>query len=113
MKLYIGNIAWGTTEETLSSFFQDFEPSSVRIITDRDTGRSRGFGFVEIDDDDRAREAIEALNGQELDGKELTINEARPREDRPRSGGFGRSGGGRGDRGGRPSRGGYSGGGRR
>jgi RNA recognition motif-containing protein len=111
MKLYIGNIAWATTEESLSSFFQDFEPASVRIITDRDTGRSRGFGFVEIEDDARAREAIEALNGQELDGKALTINEARPREDAPRSGGFGR-GGGRsgGDRGGRPSRGGYSGG---
>lgn len=121
MKLFVGNIAWGTSEETLRSMFEKYQSvRSVKIATDRETGRSRGFGFVEIEDDSEARDAIETLNGQELDGKQLTVNEARPREDRPRSPrGFGGGGGGYGDRsrdrggdrGGRGGRG-YSGGGR-
>ncbi len=115
-KLFVGNIAYATSEESLRAFFEEFQPRSVKIATDRDTGRSRGFGFIEIDDDAQAEAAIEALNGQSLDGKQLNVSEARPREDRPRSGGFGGGGGGRrpggNDRGGRSSRGGYSGGGR-
>ena len=114
MKLFIGNIAYATSEETLREFFEEFGPlRSVKIATDRETGRSRGFGFIEIDDDAQARAAIETRNGQNLDGKQLVVNEARPREDRPRQGGGNRnrSFGGGGDRGGR-SRGGFSGGGR-
>ena len=120
MKLFIGNIAYATSEETLREFFEEFGPlRSVKIATDRETGRSRGFGFIEIDDDAQARAAIESRNGQSLDGKQLVVNEARPREDRPRQGGGGRGGFGGGNRdrsfgggGGRSSRGGYSGGGR-
>lgn len=115
MKLFIGNIAYATTEEALRAFFEEFGPlRSVKIATDRETGRSRGFGFIEIDDDEQAKAAIEALNGQTLEGKALNVSEARPREDKPRSGGFGGGGkrfGGN-DRGGRSSKGGYSGGGR-
>lgn len=113
MKLFVGNIAFATSEETLRSLFEQYSSlRSVKIATDRETGRSRGFGFVELDDDNEARTAIESLNGYTLEGKTLTVNEARPREDRPRSGGFG--GGGRGGpRGGGGSRGGYSGGGGR
>jgi cold-inducible RNA-binding protein len=118
MKLFIGNIAYATSEETLREFFEEFGPlRSVKIATDRETGRSRGFGFIEIDDDAQARAAIESRNGQSLEGKQLVVNEARPREDRPRQGG-GRGGFGGGNRersfggGGRSSRGGYSGGGR-
>ena len=110
MKLFVGNIAFATSEETLRSLFQEYSSlRSVKIVTDRETGRSRGFGFVEIEDDNEARTAIESCNGQTLDGKTLTINEARPREDRPRSGGFG--GGGRGGFGGGGGRGGNGGGG--
>jgi RNA recognition motif-containing protein len=115
MKLFIGNIAYATSEESLREFFEEFGPlRSVKIATDRETGRSRGFGFIEIDDDAQARAAIESRNGQSLDGKQLVVNEARPREDRPRhssGGNRNRSFGGGGDRGGR-SRGGFSGGGR-
>jgi RNA recognition motif-containing protein len=115
MKLFIGNIAYATSEESLRSFFEEFGPlRSVKIATDRDTGRSRGFGFIEIDDDAQANAAIEARNGQSLDGKALNVSEARPREDRPRSGGFGGGGGGGGRRpSGGGDRGGYSGGGGR
>jgi RNA recognition motif-containing protein len=121
MKLFIGNIAYATSEETLREFFEEFGPlRSVKIATDRETGRSRGFGFIEIDDDAQARAAIESRNGQSLDGKQLVVNEARPREDRPRhgGGGGGRGGFGGGNRersfggGGKRSGGGYSGGGR-
>ena len=114
MKLFVGNIAYASSEESLRALFSKYASlRSVKIATDRETGRSRGFGFVELDNDDEAREAIETINGQNLDGKTLNVNEARPREDRPRSGG-GFGGGGRGGdrRGGGGSRGGYSGGGR-
>ena len=96
--IYVGNLSWGTTEDILRETFAQYgEVLSARIITDRDTGRSRGFGFVEMENEDEANAAIEALNGQEQDGRPLTVNEARPRA--PRQGGGDRRGGG-GSRGG-------------
>ena len=87
MNLYVGNLSFDTDEASLRQFFNDYGPiSSARIITDRDTGRSRGFGFVELEDAGAALKAVTELNGSELDGRTLTINEARPREERrPRS----------------------------
>jgi RNA recognition motif-containing protein len=119
MKLFVGNVAYATSEEGLRAFFEEVgQVASVKIITDRETGRSRGFAFVEFDSDDDGNKAIEELNGAELDGKQLVVNEARPQEDRPRrdsgrgysggGGGYGRSSGGNG--GGRSSRGGSYGG---
>ena len=98
-KLFVGNLSFQTTENDLSSLFaQAGEVESVRIITDRDTGRSRGFGFVEISDDN-AEKAIAQFNGTQLDGRALTVNEARPLVRRDfvnhRSGHRGRSGSGR------------------
>lgn len=90
MRLYVGNLSYSTTEETLREAFEEFGTvSSATIITDRDTGRARGFGFVEMANDDEAKAAIEAMNGQNLDGRPLTVNEAQARP--PRSGGGGRS----------------------
>ena len=118
MKLYVGNLPFSCTEQELHEMFAEFgNVTSAALVMDRDTGRPRGFGFVEFANDDEARAAIEALNGQNLGGRDLTVNEARPRE--PRSGGFGggggggRSGGGRGGYGGGGGggRGGYGGGG--
>ena len=115
-KLYIGNLSYSTSEEALSEFFKEFGPlASCKIIRDPQTKQSRGFAFIEIEDDNRAMEAMAALNGQTLDGKQLRVNEARPKESggggggggRPRGGGFGGGGGGGG---GRP-RGGFGGGG--
>ncbi len=97
MNIYVGNLSWGTSEADLRDAFEAFgDVSSVAIIKDRDTGKSRGFGFVEMPVDAEANAAIEALNGSNMDGRSLTVNEARPREDnrRPRSAG--------GDRGRRP-----------
>lgn len=86
-KLYVGNLPFQTTEDELNELFAQVGPvESVRIITDRDTGRSRGFGFVEMGDDD-AEKAISQFNGSELNGRPLTVNEARPQTNR---GGFGR-----------------------
>ena len=86
LKIYIGNLSFETTEDDLRDLFaENGQVDSVAIITDRDTGRSRGFGFVEMSDDGEARAAIEAVNGKELNGRTLTVNEARPRA--PRSGG--------------------------
>ncbi|XPV74733.1 MAG: RNA recognition motif domain-containing protein [Desulfovibrio sp.] len=85
MNIYVGNIAYRTSEMDLKNAFEAFgEVESARIITDRDTGRSKGFGFVEMADREAALEAIEALNGQDVDGRPLTVNEARPRQPRPR-----------------------------
>ncbi|WP_322817548.1 RNA-binding protein [Tepidiforma sp.] len=104
MKLYIGNLSYDTTDADLQSAFSAHgEVRSAQVVTDRDTGRSRGFGFVEMDDRAQAEAAISALNGAQLQGRTLIVNEARPREDRPRNGGGGYGGG---------SRGGYGGGGR-
>ena len=92
--LFVGNISFQTTESDLTSLFDPFgEITRVQIVTDRDTGRSRGFAFVEMTDDEDASKAIEALNGKELDGRALNVNEARPKTD------HGGGGGGR-DRGG-------------
>ena len=111
-KLYVGNLTYDTTEDTLVELFSEYgEVLSAQIIIDRDTNRSKGFGFVEMADG--ADEAANALNGQDFRGRNLTVNEARPREER---GGGGGGGGGRGGYGGGSSgggggRGGYGGGG--
>src|SRR5436190_106064 len=98
-KLYVGNLSYSTDSSELEQLFsQHGTVTSAQIISDRDTGRSKGFGFVEMADDAQAQAAIAALNGQEHDGRALTVNEAKPREDRPRGGGGG--GGGRGGYGG-------------
>jgi RNA recognition motif-containing protein len=88
MKIYVGNMSYGTTDETLRNVFESYgDVEEVAIITDRDTGRARGFAFVTMDDDDAGRSAIEALNGTDLDGRTLVVNEARPRENRGGGGG--------------------------
>ena len=109
-KLYVGNLAFSMTDDTLLQLFsgKGYKVGSARIITDRETGRSRGFGFVELGPEDDAAKAIGEFNGLDIDGRALQVNEARPQEFR---GGAGdRSGGGRGYSGGRSGRG---GGGRR
>jgi RNA recognition motif-containing protein len=99
MKLYVGNLSFNTSEQQLRELFEPYGVTSASLVMDRDTGRPRGFGFVEVSDDAQGNAAIAALNGKSLDGRDLTVNEARPRE--PRSGGgFGGRGGGRGGRGG-------------
>ena len=109
MNIYVGNLSYGTNDASLRVAFEPHgEVASAQVIMDRETGRSRGFGFVEMPSDDQARAAIAALNGQELDGRTLNVNEAKPRADRGSSGGGGSRGG---DRGG--SRGGDRGGERR
>ena len=99
MKLYVGNMSFNTTEASLEALFSNYgEIQEVAVVTDRDTGRPRGFGFVTMDDD-AAKAAIEALNGNEFEGRALTVNEAKPRESRGGSrGGGGGGGGGRRDR---------------
>lgn len=83
VNLYVGNLNFDTTESDLRTAFSAHGTvTSVRVITDRDTGNSRGFGFVEMDDSEAAQSAMTALNGQELDGRTLTVNEARPRAPR-------------------------------
>lgn len=97
-KLYVGNLPYSATEASIEAMFTEFGAvESVRIITDRDTGRSKGFGFVEMAVDDEAGQAIAKLNGASLEGRSLTVNEARPMENRGGGGGGGggfRSGGG-------------------
>ncbi|HTU27602.1 MAG TPA: RNA-binding protein [Pirellulales bacterium] len=100
-KIYVGNLPWSTTSEKLHSLFGAHGTvRSAEVISDRDTGRSRGFGFVEMDSDDACQKAIQALNGQEVDGRAITVNEARERSPRPGGGGGGRGGYGGGGRGG-------------
>lgn len=83
MNIYVGNLAYNTTEEGLRAAFGAFgDVDRVNIVTDRVTGRSRGFGFVEMPDDEQAQSAMSALNGKELDGRTLNVNEAKPRTDR-------------------------------
>ena len=90
MNIYVGNLPWGTDDRELESLFAPYgDIQSARVITDRETGRSKGFGFVEMPDRGQAEAAIEALDGSEIDGRQLRINEARPREERPRRGGGG------------------------
>lgn len=99
-KIYVGNLSFSVDETSLQSMFAEFgSVTSAKIIMDRDSGRSKGFGFVEMSSSSEAQSAIEKMNGQEFEGRALTVNEARPQE--PRSGGFG----------GGASRGGYNGGG--
>lgn len=84
MNIYVGNLSFNTTEQDLGDHFAQFgEVTSARVITDRDTGRSRGFGFIEMAANDAGQEAINQLNGQEFMDRNLTVNEARPREARP------------------------------
>jgi RNA recognition motif-containing protein len=95
-KLYVGNLSWDTNEQGLRQAFEQFgEVSDAVVITDRDTGRSRGFGFVTLEDEDGAREAIEKMDGTALDGRNIKVNEARERQGgRGGGGGRGRGGGG-------------------
>ena len=109
MNIYVANLPYSTGDDELRSQFEAYgSVDSATVIKDRDTGRSRGFGFVEMGNDDEARAAIEQLNGQEMGGRPLTVNEARPRGERSGGGGGGGYGGG-GNRGG--GGGGYGGGG--
>lgn len=92
-KLYVGQLSYNTDENQLRELFEPFgSVLSANIINDRDTGRSKGFGFVEFEDSDAADEAIEKINGKELDGRNLVVNEARPKA--KREGGYNRGGGG-------------------
>jgi RNA recognition motif-containing protein len=115
-KLYVGNMSYDMDSSTLQELFGGFgSVQSAEVISDRETGRSKGFGFVEMGSDDEAQAAIAGMNGKEVGGRTLTVNEAKPKE--PRSGGFGGGGGGRsggggygGGGGGRSGGGGYGGG---
>ena len=118
-KLYVGNLSYRMTDSDLEQLFASHgSVASAQIIMDRDTGRSKGFGFVEMASDQDAQSAITALNGKEIEGRTLTVNEARPKEDRGGGGGgggarggYGGAGGGGGYGGSRGGRGGYGGGG--
>ena len=104
-KLYVGNLAYSVRDESLQAAFGQFGTvTSAKVMMDRETGRSKGFGFVEMGSDAEAQAAVNGMNGQALDGRPLVVNEARPREERP--GGFGGGGGGS-----RSGGGGYGGGG--
>jgi hypothetical protein len=108
-KLYVGNLAYTVRDDSLMQAFAEFGTvTSAKVMMDRETGRSKGFGFVEMGSDAEAQAAINGMNGQPLQGRPLVVNEARPREERP--GGFG-GGGGRGGYGGGGGGGGYGGGG--
>lgn len=92
-KLYVGNLSYDTTEDGMREAFSKFGAvESATIIKHKDTGRSKGFGFVEMTSDEEAQAAVEGMNGKELDGRQLTVNEARPMEARPANGGFRRGG---------------------
>ena len=111
-KLYVGNLSYDVTGSDLEQLFsQHGGVQSAEVIADRDSGRSKGFGFVQMESDDAAQAAISALNGQEWQGRPLTVNVAKPREDRPRGGGGGGGRGGFGGGGGRGGKGGFGGGG--
>ncbi len=101
MKIYVGNLSFRTTQQELEDLFTNYgNVQEAAVVTDRETGRSRGFGFVTMPEDGEASAAIEALNGTEIEGRTLTVNEARPKTDRPRGGGGGGYGGGGGGGGG-------------
>ena len=111
-KLYVGNLTYGVSDSILEQLFSQFGTvQSAQVIQDRATGRSKGFGFVEMDTEAQAQAAIDGLHDQEHDGRRLTVNEAKPREDRGGGGGGGGYGGGGGSRGGRGGGGGGYGGG--
>ena len=117
-KLYVGNLSYNIRDDELHQAFAQYgSVTSAKVMMDRETGRSKGFGFVEMGSDPEAQAAINGMNGQPLDGRAIVVNEARPREERPggygggRSGGGGYGGGGYGGGGGRSGGGGYGGGG--
>jgi RNA recognition motif-containing protein len=90
MKLYVGNLSFSTTETAIRDAFSAFGTvDSVSLINDRDSGRPKGFGFIEMNNEQEARAAIAGLDGKSLDDRDLRVNEARPKEDRPARGGFG------------------------
>jgi RNA recognition motif-containing protein len=92
-KIYVGNLSFDMNDDQLNQIFAPFGTiSSARVIKDKFTDRSRGFGFVEMDNNEEADKAIAALNGKDVDGRALKVSEARPREDKPRGGGFGGGG---------------------
>lgn len=110
MRLYVGNLAYSVTSQSLEQLFSEFgQVKDATVVQDRDTGRSKGFGFVEMNDNSAAQAAIAALNEKEIEGRRLTVNEARPREERGGGGGGGGRGYGGGGGGG-GGRGGYGGG---
>jgi len=87
VKLYVGNLPYSTTDADLQQLFAEYGTvESASVINDRETGRSKGFGFVEVADDAQAKVAIEALNGKDFSGRNIVVNEARPREERPAGG---------------------------
>lgn len=117
MNIYVANLSWGTTSDSLQELFSQFgEVTAANIITDRETGRSRGFGFVDMPDDEEGQKAIDTLNETEFEGKNISVSVARPRTERPAGGrgGYGnnRGGGNRGGGYGGGNRGGGYGGGR-
>jgi len=92
MNIYVGNVAYRLSDEELKEAFEAYGTvESARVIKDRETGRSKGFGFVEMPDDDEARAAIDGINGAEIQGRAVIVNQARPREERPQRGGFNKS----------------------
>ena len=112
-KLYVGNLSYNVTSSDLEQLCaQHGTVQSAEVISDRESGRSKGFGFVQMGSDEEAQAVIAALNGQQVDGRALTVNEAKPREERPRGGGGGGGGYGGGGGGGRGDRRGGGGGGR-
>jgi RNA recognition motif-containing protein len=112
-KIYVGNLSFDTTDEKLNQLFATYgQVTSANVIMDRLTGRSRGFGFVEMENNAEADKAIAELNGKSTDGRALKVSEAQPREDKPRGGGGFGGGGGYGGGGGGGRRGGGGGGGR-
>tara|TARA_R110002126_G_scaffold14765_3_gene61335 strand:- start:11589 stop:11849 length:261 start_codon:yes stop_codon:yes gene_type:complete len=85
MNIYVGNLSYGVSEDNLREVFEAYgEVSSCKVITDKYSGRSKGFGFVEMDNDSEAQAAIDQLDGAEIDGREVRVNEARPKEDKPK-----------------------------
>ncbi|MBI3883260.1 MAG: RNA-binding protein [Sphingobacteriales bacterium] len=114
MNIYVGNLSWSMTDEDLNNLFTQFgSVSSAKILKDKMNGRSKGFGFVEMEDEEAARTAISNLNESEIQGRKLIVNESQPRQEGAGGGGYKKSGGGGYGGGGRSSGGGYgSGGGR-
>lgn len=101
-KLFVGSLSWNVDDNQLKEFFETVGTVvSAQVIINRDTNRSKGFGFVEMSSDEEAKKAVDELNGKDLDGRPVTVNEARPKEDRPRSFGGGGGGGYNNDRGSR------------
>jgi RNA recognition motif-containing protein len=108
MNIYVGNLSWSMTDDDLSNLFSQYGAvSSAKILKEKNTGRSKGFGFVEMEDDDAAKTAIATLNESEVQGRKLIVNESQPR---PEGSGYKKSGGGGGYGGGRSGGGGYGGG---